>query len=217
MTNAPNGPFSSGQDIALDVAPNSFTAGAGLVIEECSAPGGVQPTSPSQCDAKTAQSRSFFANSDGSASYQNYPVFSLPDIASLGESPTGIPVCNLANECVFYIGTGPTNFSLSHVFSLPCYANPGDGTDNGANPGNGTPEAPYVVLFPVLAVGVIGGDMWIRRRRGFNRTTSSEREMPGDWISNGCLTHQAPRPFGFPTQHVHICYTHIAVRTLGIY
>jgi hypothetical protein len=34
-----------------------------------------------------------------------------------------------------------------------------------AQPPAVTPEAPYAVLFPIAAVGVIGGPVWLRRRR----------------------------------------------------
>jgi hypothetical protein len=161
-----NGPFSSGQFVQIDVAANATLAsGTGLFIEECAAPGGQPPTSPSQCDAKTAQTRELFANSDGSASYVDYPVYALPDLAALDETSPGGPTCNLSDPCVFYVGVNPGNFSLPHLFSAPFSVNPGDGTDDGANPGNGLPEAPVIVLFPVLAAALIGGVVLRRRRR----------------------------------------------------
>jgi hypothetical protein len=164
--NGANGPFSSGQFVAIDVAANTTLASdTGLFIEECAAPSGQPPTSPSQCDAKTAQTRELFANSDGSASYVDYPVYSLPDLAGLDETSPGGPTCNLSDQCVFYVGVNPGNFSLPHLFSSAFFVNPGDGTDDGANPGNGLPEAPIIVLFPLLAAGLIGAVVLRRRRR----------------------------------------------------
>ena len=38
-----------------------------------------------------------------------------------------------------------------------------------SSPGNGLPEAPYAVAFPVLALGALGGVFMMRRRRRLNR------------------------------------------------
>ncbi len=166
VANGSNAPFSSGQFIEVTVGANStLPAGSGMYIEECAAPGGVIPTAPSQCDPKTAQTQELFTNSDGSASYMNYAVFALPDLVSLGEPASGGPTCNLSSQCVFYLGENPTNFSLPHLWSSFFYVNPGAGTDNGANPGNGLPEVPYVLALPLLAVGILIGFALIRRRR----------------------------------------------------
>ena len=82
----------------------------------------------------------------------------------MGESGSGGPVCDLSNRCVFFVGENPTNFSLPHVFSAAFNVNPGDGTDNGANPGNGLPEAPYMILFPILGGALIWGVVISRRK-----------------------------------------------------
>jgi hypothetical protein len=171
VTNAPSGPFSSGQVIEVTVAANStFASGVGIYIEECAAPGGAVPTAPSQCDAKSVQTQPWFTNSDGSASYANYAVYALPDLATLSESTSSGPSCNLSNECVLYVGENPTNFSLPHLWSLPFAVNPGNGTDNGADPGNGLPEVPFTLALPVLAVAIIGGTILVRRRRSTTKT-----------------------------------------------
>ncbi len=166
VTNAPNGPFSSGQKIEVAVDANStLTAGAGIYIEECAAPGGMTPASPSQCDANTYQrGNPLFAASDGSIDYAGYPIYALPDVTTLGESPGGTPDCDLSAECVLYVGQNPTDFSLPHLWSQPFYVNPTPG-DTGANPGNGLPETPYVLGLPLLAFGVMGGTLVVRRRR----------------------------------------------------
>jgi hypothetical protein len=41
---------------------------------------------------------------------------------------------------------------------------PGD-PNTGANPGSGTPEVPYAIVLPLLAIGIAGGTLALRRRR----------------------------------------------------
>jgi phosphate transport system substrate-binding protein len=164
-TNAPNGPFSSGQTVEVKVGGNlTFTSGVGIYIEECAAPGGIAPTSSSQCDVKTYQHNPLFAGSDGSVDYLNYPIYSLPNVGTLNESAGGPPACDLSNQCMLYVGENPTNFSLPHVWSLAFFVHPSPG-DDGPNPGNGLPEVPYVLALPLLAAGAFGGTVLVRRRR----------------------------------------------------
>jgi ABC-type phosphate transport system substrate-binding protein len=170
VTGAPNGPFSSGQDVGVDVAANTtLTPGVGVYIEECSSPGGVVPSSPAQCDAKTHQTNPTFVASDGSDDYVSYPIYALPDLTNLGEASAGGPVCNLTNQCMLYVGQNPNDFTRPHLWSQAFFVNPTP-DDTGADPGNGLPEVPTVVLLPVLALVVIGGFILVRRRRSTRPT-----------------------------------------------
>ncbi len=163
-TSAPNGPFSSGQRVDVKVTPNSvLTPDVGVYIEECSAPGGADPSLPTQCDGRTHQQTPTFADGDGSADYPGYPIYALPDSSNLGETVGG-PACDLNNQCVLYVGTDPNDFSEPHVWSSSFYVNPTPG-DVGTNPGNGLPEAPFILALPLLAFGAVAMSLWTRRRR----------------------------------------------------
>jgi hypothetical protein len=166
-----SGPFSSGQTLEVKIPANStFTPGANIKIEECAAPGGVAPMDPSACDGETISAQTILAGTDGSIDYTDsgantgYTVYALPDVGSLGESPSGTPVCNTSNECVLYIGQDQTDFTMPHFFSQAFFVSPTPG-DTGADPGDGTPETPLAIGLPLLAVGVIGGSLFLRRRR----------------------------------------------------
>jgi hypothetical protein len=170
------GPFASGQVIQIQIPANStLTSGAGINIVECAAPGGVAPTNPAACDGNTIQGDTIFASTNGSVSYTNvapnhgYTVYALPD-ASLGESSTGTPVCNLTNECVLFIGQNQNDFTQPHFFSQPFFVQPvtgdsGTPAGTGTAPGTATPEAPLAIGLPLLAMGVLGGALFLRRRR----------------------------------------------------
>jgi hypothetical protein len=167
----PGTPFSSGQIISVQIPDNStLTPGAGIFIEECAAPGGAAPMDPSACDGQTIQGDTVLAGSSGQVDYtttpstSGYTIYALPDVVTLGESPSGVPVCNLSNECVLYIGQNQNDFTAPHFFSQPFYVTPTPG-DTGANPGDGTPESPLAIGLPLAAVGAIGGTLFLRRRR----------------------------------------------------
>ena len=176
-----NTPYSSGQVVSVVVPTNTvFTPGDGIHIEECAAPSGEPPTTPSQCDSLTIQADTVFARSDGSIDYTDvgpdsgYTIYALPD-PSIGDLGDG-PVCNLTNECVLYIGENQNDFGAPHFFSQPFYVNPTPG-DTGTNPGDGgssepaaeAPETPVAIALPVIAAGVFGGLVIVRRRRGIRR------------------------------------------------
>jgi hypothetical protein len=152
------GPFSSGQVISVLIPANSvFTPEAGIFIEECAAPGGAAPTDPSQCDGETVQGDTILAGSDGSVDYtavtnktSGYTIYALPDLTTLGESPSGVPVCNLTNECVLYIGQNQNDFTQPHFFSQAFYVTPTPG-DTGADPGDGTAPASGPTVDPTTS------------------------------------------------------------------
>jgi hypothetical protein len=173
-TFTPGTPFDSGQSINVVVpANNTFSSTDGLGnntsainVLECAAPNGVLPTNPSACDGNTIQGNTILPAGDGHFTYTGYTIYALPDSVSLGESPTGQPVCGntAATECVLYMGNNQNDFTKPHLWSQPFKVN-ANGNDLGANPGDGTPEVPMAVVLPVSAVGLLGATVLIRRRR----------------------------------------------------
>ena len=141
-------PFSSGQTVSVQVPANTALNQHGdVVILECAAPNGVDPIATAACDANTLSADTIIPAADGSFTYNNYQIYSLPNVGSLGESPTGTPVCGntAATECVLYIGDSYTDFTQPHFWSQAFYTNTTAG-DTGASPGDGT--APSVATAP---------------------------------------------------------------------
>ena len=165
----PGSPFSSGQNINVVVPAGSlFNPSLNINIVECAAPGGVVPTDPGNCDGNTINGPTLKPNADGSINFQTktgslYQLFALPDSVSLGESAGGV-TCDLAHQCVLYIGNDQTDFTKPHVWSQAFVIKP-DPTDSGASPGDGTPEVPMAVILPLAALGLVGGSVLIHRRR----------------------------------------------------
>jgi hypothetical protein len=165
QTVTPGTPFSSGQVITVAVPPETtLTPNAGVRIIECAAPNGVLPTLPSQCDPTTIQGESVIPAADGSFAIHDYQLFALPDVVSLGESPTGSPKCGdtAATECVLFIGDNYNDFTAPHIFSQVFKITP-NASDNGVNPGDGTPELPLAIGLPFAAAGIMGGVFYRRR------------------------------------------------------
>jgi hypothetical protein len=114
-------------------------------------------------------------STDGSFSLSGlkaYKILSLPD-GNLGAG-TMTGTCGVdPNQCVLGIfaenpqsGNG---FAFPHLFSAAFQVTPQpDGTDSGANPGDGTPEVPFAIGLPLAAVAVVGG-VTIRNRRRAQR------------------------------------------------
>ncbi len=170
-------PFDSGQQVDVVVPANSvLTAGSTIYLLECAAPGGVLPTSTTECDGDTGYAGGTIkAGTGGSVdlktdtpSHELYPIYALPDNYSLGETSSNGAVCDLGDECVVYIGEGgggDVGMAQPHVFSTPFVVSP-DPTDSGTiDPGDGTPEVPLAIGLPLLAAGIFGGTVVVRRRR----------------------------------------------------
>ena len=171
VTDAPNGPFSSGQYIDVVVGPNSvLKSGKRVYIKECAAPDGILPRSSRQCDRRTVQQSKVLVGPHGTVTYQGYPILALPDATLLGEKARHTPVCDLTHACILSVSRDRTDFDQPHVWSLPFFVNPTPG-DTGANPGNGLPEVPSVLALPLLAAGIFGGTMLVRRRRASHRVS----------------------------------------------
>jgi hypothetical protein len=158
-------PFSSGQQITVTVPSNSlFVASNSIHIVECAAPNGVVPSVTSACDGNTIQGDTIHPLANGSFTYTAYDVVATPD--PFNGDTSGSPVCGStsATECILYIGLDQTNFTANHVWSQPFFVT-ANGTDSGANPGDGTPEVPMAILLPLSAMGLIGATVLIRKRR----------------------------------------------------
>ena len=147
-------PFASGQMINVAVPANdTFSSTDGLNnntekinLLECSAPDGVVPTNTSACDGNTIQGNTILPATDGSFTYDDFPIYALPDAVSLGESPGGVACGNTAaTECVLYIGNNQADFTQPHLWSTPFYVVP-NGTDSGTPAGDGS--APAVATRP---------------------------------------------------------------------
>ncbi len=179
---ATGSPFSSGQIIEVSIPANPVLPADGFAtIYECADPDGLpdnDPTSMSadQCDPLTIQGDTVHIQSDGSVDYMNYELFSLPSTDSsangLGESSESTPICDTEHECVLLISGMPTFGALPslsdqlagpHYFSQPFEVAP-DVDDTGADPGDGTPEVPFALGLPVLAFGLMGRAVFVRRR-----------------------------------------------------
>lgn len=179
QTVTPGTPFSSGQTITVKVTAAAVVAagmtnGHSIAIEECAAPGGVDPASPAAvgaCDGNTHQSPTVTASTTNGITLTGYPVFALPDL-NLAELSDGAPVCDLTHLCVLYIGQDQNSASAPHIYSQAFYVDPGDGSDSGANPGDGLPEVPLAVGLPLAAAGLFGGSVLYRRRRS-NRANAA--------------------------------------------
>ncbi len=159
VTLSPSGPYVSGQTVTVTVPPNSkLKPGRSLYIEECSAPDPGTVHWFHRCDPRTKQKLHLTAGTDGTATYEGYPLYELPDVA-LGESGRHRPQCDLTHPCVVVVGwdlddPGHRLWSASFLITTP-----------GGDPGTGTPEVPFVLALPVLAAVIIGGWMVVRRRR----------------------------------------------------
>jgi len=161
-------PYLSGQLVEVEVAANTvLRPGARLTIEECSAASVHRTPAHYDCDTRTRQKHRFVADPDGSANYQGYPIYALPDIFTLHETHHHRPVCNLVHACVLLVGWDIDD-AHHEVWSLPFFVSPEAG-DTGTDPGSGTPEVPYVLVLPIVAVAMFGGSVLLRRRRSVSR------------------------------------------------
>jgi hypothetical protein len=183
-TVTPGTPYDSAQPIKVTVVANSTLASATLtgdglsngkyVLEECADPGATTanlPTTAAGCEALTNTAGSDPLWTSTGAITTTFTVFDLPD-SNLGNG-TLTGVCDVApNTCVIGIfaaspqtnGVGNGN---PHLYSAPFQVTAGDGGDDDATPGDGTPEVPLALLLPLLAAGLVGGGSYyeIRRRR----------------------------------------------------
>jgi hypothetical protein len=177
-------PYDSGQTIEVSVQANSTLSNANLCqsqysalnqtcgnptgfyyIEECTDVGGVLPTTPNGCEHGT-EDESQAKSTGGSLDDTGFLVYDLPDAANLG-APNMVGKCDVApNQCVLGIfSADPQNggFAYPHLFSAPFQVGKGDGQDDGASPGDGTPEVPLAIALPLVAL--LGISAWVIRSR----------------------------------------------------
>jgi hypothetical protein len=178
-------PYTNGQDITVTVGANSTLSTAGQTgkgapapngnyyFEECSDPGGTTtnlPTTFSGCEAGTIDIESGNASTGAVTASDDFPVYALPDVGTVG-GPTMTGSCGTApNYCVIGIFADNPNFGHSgfadpHLFSAPFQVVVGDGQEAGDNPGDGTPEVPLAIGLPVAALGIFGIVLVRRNRR----------------------------------------------------
>jgi Bacterial Ig-like domain (group 1) len=153
-------PFSSGQQIDVVIPANSvFAPGAGLLVVECTDPGGGTnvPTSTSQCDGNTnsANIASWQAESTGGADFNNdtgylYTLYATPD-TGIGDTGSS-PACSLTVACILYVGENQNDFTQPHFWSTPFFI-AADKGDTGANPGDGS--APPAPTFPSASTSTV--------------------------------------------------------------
>ena len=154
----------------LNVQGTGFPAETTIAIEECAAPGGAPPADPTvagACDGNTLDTSST-TDTNGAFTDPNYLLFKLPS-GALGESTGDLPQCDSTHECVLYIGTDQTNPSAPHVYSSDSNSNQFGNAPNGGffvedAPGQ-VPEAPYAIILPSAALGLLGGGYLALRRR----------------------------------------------------
>jgi hypothetical protein len=170
-------PFSSGQVIEVKIPANSVLPPLRSVnILECSTRVLQSPSATqglAECDGLTIQGDTVLVHSDGSVDYKNYTVYALPDHKSLGESPTGSPVCNATKKCVLYVGTDQTDIPKSKYFVSQTFNVAPNATDSGDNPGSGGSDTSSgssvaVIIITIVVVLVVAGaafGLWRRGRR----------------------------------------------------
>ena len=93
---------------------------------------------------------------------RDFPVYDLPDVATVG-GPTMVGQCDVApNQCVVGIFAGNPNFghpgfTYPHLFSAPFNIIVGNGLDQGDNPGDGTAPAVTPPAATSLSTSLSGG------------------------------------------------------------
>ncbi|HTW99278.1 MAG TPA: hypothetical protein VMD59_10900 [Acidimicrobiales bacterium] len=156
--------LTSTETVTVDVPDNTFDPSETVDIAECAEVDGADPTAYSSCEPLTLQP--FESNASGgletgvkinkSNTVPPYEVQQLPITADESSSPAGS--CTSSTPCVLWIGeqTGQwvemTNYY--YTFSQPFYF---------ATPV--VPEAPYAVILPLAALGLLGGAWVIHHQR----------------------------------------------------
>ena len=131
-------PFSSGQTVEVQAPSGPFAPGTNVVLVECEAPNGVLPTKTSECDPGNTQSAdTILANSSGGFSFDDYPIWALPDTG--GQLGPSTITCGdtAATECVVGMFTDYNSFTDPTLFSQTFGVAPSP-SDDGADPGDGS-------------------------------------------------------------------------------
>lgn len=189
-------PYSSGQKITVSVAANSSLSYASLFaagdpncssssnctgtyyVEECADPGGAPgnvPLSNTGCEGLTDNALATKTSTGAFtlSGLKAYKIVALPD-GNLGAGTMTAGTCGTdPNQCVLGIFAenpqSANGFAYPHLWSAAWQVTPQpDGTDSGANPGDGTPEVPFAIGLPLAAIAVVGG-VTIRNRKRAQR------------------------------------------------
>jgi hypothetical protein len=110
------------------------------------------PTDPTiQCDGTTLNPLFIPTDALGNFSAQ----YTISQLTNAGGSPI---TCDATDYCVLWVGVDVNSMFLSgaHGFSAPF--------EVGAPP-TGTPETPATIALPLVAAGLVGGALWVARRR----------------------------------------------------
>ncbi len=149
------GPYTSGETITVSGTgfPTRSADPTGLSIIECTDTGGSSvnlPTDDSSCDASTANPLPVLTDASGNFS----TTFTLVSLSpSAGSSIT----CDKTDDCVLWVGEDyVNNFNSNDAFSVPFTI---------SAPVASTPESPLAIALPVGAALMVGGAVWLSRRR----------------------------------------------------
>jgi hypothetical protein len=149
------GPYTSGQTITVSGTgfPTRSADPSGLSLIECTDTGGLPgnlPTDDSFCDASTANPLPVLTNSSGAFS----TTYTLESLSVSGGSSID---CDQTHDCVLWVGVDyVNNFNSNDAFSGPFTI---------SAPIASTPESPAAIALPVGAALIIGGAVFVTRRR----------------------------------------------------
>ncbi len=150
------GPYTNGQTITINGTgfPSNTADPSGLTIIQCSDPNGTTanlPTDNTTCDGTTANALPVNTNSSGSFS----ATYSIASLTTTGGASN--INCDATHYCVLWIGVDFNNsFNGTHAFSNSFLV---------SSPVTSTPEAPLALALPLGAAVLIGGSIFLTRRR----------------------------------------------------
>jgi hypothetical protein len=153
---SPAGPYTDGQTITVSGGgfPVHSALPSGLTVVECADPGGTVgglPTDNTTCDGSTVNPLP--VNTDASGNFST--SYTLAKLTTTG-GVSNIN-CDSTHFCVLWVGVDFNNsFTGTHAFSSPFEI---------SAPTMGTPEAPAAIALPVGAALLIGGAVFVARRR----------------------------------------------------
>ena len=147
--------YTDGQSITVSGTgfPTRTQQPSGLQLIECADAGGTQsnlPIDSTTCDGTTANALPVLTDSNGSFS-TSYAI------AKLKTSNGAVVNCDATNFCVLWVGVDYVNAFLgTHAFSSAFVVN---------SVGTTTPETPAAIALPVGAALIVGGVVFVARRR----------------------------------------------------
>lgn len=155
------GPYTNFETITVSGTgfPTRSADPSGLSIIECSDPGGTTanlPIDDTTCDATTANALPVLTDSTGAFS----TTYSLIQLSTTGGNAIN---CDSTDFCVLWVGEDYVNaFTSNFSFSAPFEF----------GPATVTPETPFAIALPVGAAILIGGAVFVARRRRSSPTAS---------------------------------------------